>query len=198
MIEAIRAGDSAAWGTLITRYQDRLFSVCLRMVHNRELAADLTQDAFVKIIQGLPSFDARAKFSTWVIRVTMNVCLSRLRSEKLRRHASLEALTEGSDSSRSGGGGGGGGGGFEQLREQTTGEGVELHEDRERVLAALRSLDPDQRAVLVLSDCHSQSYEQIAGVLGVAVGTVKSRLFRARTALREAVESLEHKPARRA
>lgn len=194
IVDAIRRGDSAAWSTLIDRYQDRLFSVCLRMVHNRDLAADLTQDAFVKVIQGLPSFDARAKFSTWVIRVTMNVCLSRLRSEKLRRHASLEALAEAGDSTRSTPSHDAG---FEQGREPGTDEGVELHEDRTRVLAGLRQLDPDQRAVLILSDCHGQSYEQIAEALGVAVGTVKSRLFRARTALREAVESLENKPAKR-
>ncbi|GJQ28954.1 MAG: RNA polymerase subunit sigma-24 [Phycisphaerae bacterium] len=194
IIDAIRRGDPAGWNTLITRYQDRLFAVCVRMVHNRDLAADLTQDAFVKLIQGLPSFDGRAKFSTWAIRVTMNVCLSRLRSEKLRRHASLEALSESDDGTRSSSGREAG---FEQGREQSTSDGVELHEDRARVLAALRELDPDQRSVIILSDCHGQSYEQIAAVLGVAVGTVKSRLFRARTALRDAVEAMSKSPPER-
>jgi RNA polymerase sigma-70 factor (ECF subfamily) len=188
LVEAIRAGDTSAWSKLIARHQDRLYAVCVRMVHNRDLAADLAQDAFVKIIQGLDTFDGRAKLSTWMIRITMNVCLSKLRSEKLRRHASLEAMTDGdSHHPRSEPGRGTS---FEQTREPGTGESVELHEDRTRVLAALRSLDPDQRAVLILCDCHGQSYEQIAEVFGVAVGTVKSRVFRARTALREAVETL--------
>jgi RNA polymerase sigma-70 factor (ECF subfamily) len=193
LVEAIRRGDQAAWTTLITRYQDRLFATCLRMVHNRELATDLTQDAFVKIIQGINTFDGRAKLSTWMIRITMNVCLSKLRSEKVRRHASIEAMAEGTgkggskpDSPRATG--------FEQGRELGTPEGVEAHEDRERVLAALRLLDPDQRAVLILCDCRGLAYEQIAEVLEVAVGTVKSRLFRARTALREAVENLSKGP----
>lgn len=194
IVESIRRGEPAAWNTLIVRYQDRLFGVCLRMVHNRDMAADLTQDAFVKLIQGLPSFDGRAKFSTWAIRVTMNVCLSRLRSEKLRRHASLEAMAEANETRSSPGHEAG----FEQGREQSASDGVERHEDRTRVLAALRDLDPDQRSVIILSDCHGQSYEQIAEVLGVAVGTVKSRLFRARTALREAVEALSKNPARKA
>lgn len=194
IVEAIRRGNSSAWTALITRYQDRLYSVCVRMVRDRELATDLTQDAFVKIIQGLHTFDARAKLSTWMIRITMNVCLSRLRAEKVRRHASLEGLAEGPGGSE---GEGPRDGGFAQGREPGTEDGVELHEDRSRVLAALRTLDPDQRAVLILSDCHGQSYEQIAEVLGVAIGTVKSRLFRARTALREAVESLEKNPAKR-
>jgi RNA polymerase sigma-70 factor (ECF subfamily) len=191
LVEAIRRGDTSAWATLITRYQDRLFSTCLRMVHNRDLATDLAQDSFVKIIQGIDSFDARAKLSTWMIRVTMNVCLSKLRSEKVRRHASLEALADGTGrGTRSDTGPGMD---FEQVREPGSTVGVEVHEDQERVLQALRQLDPDQRAVLILCDCRGHSYEQIAEVLGVAVGTVKSRLFRARTALREAVEALERK-----
>jgi RNA polymerase sigma-70 factor (ECF subfamily) len=190
LVEAIRAGNMQAWPALISRYQDRLFSTCLRMVHNRELAADLTQDAFVKVIQHINSFDGRAKFSTWLIRITMNVCLSRLRAEKVRRAASLDTLHDSSnnqtDSFQRFD--------FEQTKEPAAGSSVELHEDQERVLSALRLLEPDQRAVLILCDCRGLSYEQISEVLGVAVGTVKSRLFRARTALRDAVESLARKP----
>jgi RNA polymerase sigma-70 factor (ECF subfamily) len=187
LVEAIRRGEAQAWPALIARHQDRLFSVCMRMVHNRDLAADLTQDAFVKIIQGMDSFDGRAKLSTWMIRITMNVCLSKLRSEKLRRHASIEAMQETQSDT---GSGRAGGRGFEQGREPALASGVEAHEDQERVLLALRQLDPDQRAVLILCDCRGHSYEQIAEVLGVAVGTVKSRLFRARTALRDLVEGM--------
>jgi RNA polymerase sigma-70 factor (ECF subfamily) len=193
LVEAIRAGNMQAWPALINRYQDRLFSTCLRMVHNRELAADLTQDAFLKVIQHINSFDGRAKLSTWLIRITMNVCLSRLRAEKVRKAASLDSLQNGTkagtdqtDPARAVA--------FEQGRELGAASSVESHEDQERVLAALRLLDPDQRAVLILCDCRGLSYEQISEVLGVAVGTVKSRLFRARTALRDAVESLSRKP----
>ena len=152
------------------------------MVHDRDLATDLTQDAFVKVIQGFSSYDGRSKLSTWMIRVTMNVCLSKLRSEKLRRHASLDRPAQGDPD------GGAWGDTFSDLSEQSVPGSVEAHEDRERVLQALASLDPDQRAVLILSDCRGQSYEDIASTLSVAVGTVKSRLFRARAALREAVE----------
>lgn len=191
LVEAIRSGNTQAWPALISRHQDRLFSTCLRMVHNRETAADLTQDAFVKIIQHIASFDGRAKLSTWMIKITMNVCLSKLRSEKVRKAASLEALQDGARGTQTDPGRGMD---FEQGREQGTSSSVEAHEDQERVLAALRLLDPDQRAVLILCDCRGQSYEQISEVLGVAVGTVKSRLFRARTALRDAVESLDKSP----
>ncbi|MFZ4574274.1 MAG: RNA polymerase sigma factor [Phycisphaerales bacterium] len=192
IVERIRSGDTTGWSSLIVRYQDRLYGVCLRMVRDRDLATDLTQDAFVKVIQGLHSYDGRAKLSTWMIRVTMNVCLSRLRSQKLRRHASLEGMAE----QRRGGSDEGSGGltaadQFAQNTEPDQVESVEFHEDKDRVLRALSTLDPDQRAVLILCDCRGLPYEQIAEVLGVAVGTVKSRLFRARAALREAVESME-------
>jgi RNA polymerase sigma-70 factor (ECF subfamily) len=187
LVASIRAGEQAAWGELISRYQDRLFTICLRMVHNRELAADLTQDAFVKVIQGLDKYDGRSKLSTWIIRVTMNVCLSKIRSEKLRRHASLEGMG-GTSGSR----GEGEARGFDpaQVREPGGVLGVLHAEDRHRVLLALQRLDPDHRAVLILRDARDLEYEQIAEVLGVAVGTVKSRLFRAREALRDEVEKL--------
>lgn len=184
LVDRISRGEGAAWSELIHRYQDRLFAVCFRMVRHRELAADLTQDSFVKIIQGLHTYDRRSKLSTWMIRVTMNVCLSRIRSEKLRAHASLEGMASpagvqtGADL-------------FAQETEPSPAEGVEGNEDTERVLASLSELDPDQRAILVLCDCRGLPYEQIAEILGIAIGTVKSRLFRARAALRDAVESKE-------
>lgn len=182
------AGASGpAWSQLLRRYQDRLFGVCLRMLgpsaRARQTAADLTQDAMVKIIQGLPSYDGSAKFSTWAIRVTMNVCLSHLRGAKLRQHASLDgSQSRGSDSDRYGEH-------AHPAREPNTGSGVLPDEERRQVAQALTTLDPEQRAILVLRDVRGLDYEQIARVLGVAVGTVKSRLFRARAALREALES---------
>jgi len=186
LLPGLRSNDSKSWTGLINRYQNRLYTVCLRMVHDRDLAADLTQDAFVKVIQGFASYDGRSKLSTWMIRVTMNVCLSKLRSEKLRRHASLDRPST-SDPD-----GGPWSDSFSDVTELSPVASVEANDDRERVLRALASLEPDQRAVLILSDCRGQSYEDIASTLSVAVGTVKSRLFRARAALRDAVERLSN------
>lgn len=192
LVRAVQRGDSGALGTLLARYQDRLFAVCIRMVGDREMAADLTQDAMVKVIEGLSTYDGRAKLSTWVIRVTMNVCLSKLRSEKLRRHASLDALTsarpiQNANKPRQGGS-------FDvRSREPGALEGVELDEVRRHVAAALLRVAPEQRAILILRDSRDLDYEQIAEALAVPVGTVKSRLFRARAALREALEEVgEH------
>ncbi len=191
-MKKIRAegADRAAWGELVQRYQDRLFGVCLRMVGDRDTAADLTQDAFVKVIQGLDSWDGRSRLSTWMIRVTMNVCLSHLRAAKVRRHRSLDAPIKppvmGSDSADSpittlGG--------QAAAREPGTESSVQQHEQQRRLLAALADLDPEQRAIIVLRDVQGLDYDQIAAALGVAVGTVKSRLFRARLALRQLIET---------
>jgi RNA polymerase sigma-70 factor, ECF subfamily len=198
LVKAIQRGDKAAWSELLTRYQDRLFGVCLRMVGDRDRAADYAQDSMVRIIEGLGSYDGRAKLSTWMIRVTMNVCFSRLRAEKLRRHASLDAH-------RNGYGGHEGGGrsrgaaerapDFEQ-REPPAISRVENEELRRLLAEALLRISPDQRAILVLRDSRDLDYEQIAEVLDVPVGTVKSRLFRARAALREVLEAMEAEGAR--
>jgi RNA polymerase sigma-70 factor, ECF subfamily len=181
LVKAIQRGHTQAWSALLTRYQDRLFGVCYRMVGDREMAADLTQDSMVKIIEGLSTYDGRSKLSTWMIRVTMNVCLSKMRSEKLRRHASLETpLSEGRE----------GGKAFldSQEREPEPGTGVQRDELRRQVAAALLRIAPEQRAILVLRDSRDLDYDQIAEVLNIPVGTVKSRLFRARAALRDAIE----------
>ena len=193
MIEAIKRGDHSTWALLVTKHQNRVYATCVKMVHDRELALDLAQESFVKLMVGIGSFDGRAKFTTWLTRIVMNVCLSKLRSEKLRRHASLDAPSGGADGRGDGSDGDarpGRGTELEQAREPSLSSRVEAHEDRERVLSALRNLDPDQRAVLMLCDAQGHSYEQIAETLGVAVGTVKSRLFRARAALRAEVEAL--------
>jgi RNA polymerase sigma-70 factor, ECF subfamily len=237
--------NTAAWTALVSRYQHRLYAVCLRLVSNREAAADLTQDAFVKIIQGLAGYDGRSKLSTWMIRITMNTCLSHLRAQKHRKHASLDSLMDsfgeptrpipkesrqekaGSNTNkeRSGevsppavqssgavadskppqdgghllvftGPGGAGTGNRtgdwrEQTREHSPDEGVSHDERRRLVASALASLPADQRAILVLRDVQDLDYEQIAQAMDLAVGTVKSRLFRARLALREAIEAAE-------
>ncbi len=193
-VRAIQQGESSSLAPLLTRYQDRLFGVCMRMVNDRDLAADLTQDAMIKVIEGLGSYDGRAKLSTWMIRVTMNVCLSRLRAERVRRHASLDAPTERGPT----------GFGLGGRADAWTGEGgepaptesVERDEVRRRVSAALLRVAPEQRAILVLRDCRGLDYEQIAEVLAVPVGTVKSRLFRARGALREVLEQREGRAER--
>jgi RNA polymerase sigma-70 factor (ECF subfamily) len=199
LVDRIQSGESEAWADLARRYQHRLFTVCVRMVGNRDAAADLTQDAFVKILEGLVTFDGRSKPSTWMIRVTMNVCLSWLRSEKHRRHASLDAAGWGRGSGGEGPGSEGGdlrpGLAPGSWRRSPAGEpggasSIQRGERQALLSAAMDRLKPEQRAILVLRDVRDMEYEQIAEALGIPGGTVKSRLFRARAALREAMEQV--------
>jgi RNA polymerase sigma-70 factor (ECF subfamily) len=171
--------DRSAWNELLAHHQDRLFAVCQRMV-GREAAADLTQDSMVKVLQGLDGYDGRSQLSTWMIRIAMNTCLSWLRGQKLRRHKPLDQSE--TASVRSFG------------TQGSTGElpppsSVQEDERRVAVSLALSELPDDQRAILVLRDVQGLEYDQIAVVLDVPGGTVKSRLFRARMALREVVEA---------
>ncbi|MBL0921852.1 MAG: sigma-70 family RNA polymerase sigma factor [Phycisphaerales bacterium] len=201
LVEAVRAAQrlpspaarARAWEELLLAFQDRLYGVCFRMVRDPERARDLTQDAMVKVIQGLDSYDGRARLSTWMIRVTMNVCLSHLRKEKLRRHASLDVSEEGGTwagaITGSGDGGGPGTGGRAGREPDMLGR-VEREEARRMVLQAMDMIDPDQRAILTLRDVQDLDYRDIAEALDIPLGTVKSRIFRAREALRGAIESL--------
>lgn len=206
LVEAVKQGRPDAWNELLRIYQGRIYSVCLRMCSNRDLAADLAQDTMLKLVQHIDKYDGRCQFFTWVYRITVNTCLSRLRSEKLRRMPSLDA--PGPRSSRSSDGpapfqipdkpgtgvralgtahptGASGDAG----RELNAPERVEHEETRSAVLLAMQSLAEEHLTVLILRDAQGLDYQQIADTLEISVGTVKSRIFRARAALRDALES---------
>lgn len=186
LLDAARRGDSSALTSLLDRYQHRVYSLCYRMTGQREWAADLAQDALLKVLAGLDTFDGRSRLSTWIIRVTMNVVLSAKRAQKHRSHLSLDAVSESGESghkktpvdARTSPAGDFG-------REQTSPDRVQHSEARERLAAALLRLSDEHRAILLLRDARGLEYEQIAEVLGIPPGTVKSRLFRARATLRE-------------
>ncbi|MDX2115695.1 MAG: RNA polymerase sigma factor [Planctomycetota bacterium] len=169
-------GEPGALEGLLVAAQPRLLAVCLRFTNDVHLARDLCQDALVRIIRGLPEFQARSKPSTWMIRIAMNVCLTQRRREKLRGRVVAES---GRDA---------GAGGEKASLEPGPGSRVEGTEERERLAAALARLAPESRAILILRDAQGLDYADIAEVLEVPVGTVKSRIFRARTALREEME----------
>ncbi len=188
LVQRAERGDQAALAELLTRHQDRTYAMCLRMLGDRERARDVAQDAMVRVIESLSTFDGRAAFGTWMTRITINLCLSHLRREKLRRHASLNApgaTRPGADEEAAPVWAG-----LSSQAEPDVISGVSSDERRRRLSAALLTLEPEQRAILILRDVRGLDYRQIGEALGVAVGTVKSRLFRARAALREAMERL--------
>lgn len=177
LIEAWRRGSNASLDMLFQRVQPRIYGLCLRMLGRPEIAADVAQDAFLRMYEGLPSFDGRAKFMTWSIRVTLNCVYSHLRREKLRRHARLPENEHGINLGAT---------------ESDPMERLDRLTLRRDVVTALGSLDLQARAIIVLRDLQGLDYADIAEVLGTPIGTVKSRLFRARAALRFSLEGLGH------
>jgi len=175
LIEATRAGDSEAFGRLVQRYQDRLYNSLLRVLGSAEDARDVVQDAFVQAYVKLDSFRGSAAFYTWLYRIGFNLAMSHAR--KRRPTTSLEQARE-----RSG-------------REPVDGQPrPDIHMvRRERVQlvhAALTALSTEYRQILVLRELEGCRYDQIAEILELPIGTVRSRLFRAREQLREQLEPM--------
>ena len=175
IIEKVRAGDTNAFGLLVEKYQTKVYNLALRMCGNEDDAFDLAQDAFVRAWRGLDSFQFEAAFSTWLFRLTSNLCLDFLRAKKRRAAVSLTMSGEDEE-------------GETQLDlpdpGKTPEEAAIAAEDRALLTQALNSLPADQRQIIVLRAINDLSYTQIAEILNIQEGTVKSRLSRARTQLR--------------
>lgn len=171
-VDGARAGDVAAFEELYRRHVGRVYALCLRMCGDRPEAEELAQDAFVRAWERLASFDGRSAFSSWLHRVTVNVVLGRWR-ERGRRRERVVALDDV--------------GGLEaSARSSEAGPAVRAAVDLERAIAALPA---GARTVFVLYDVEGYSHREIADLTGLAVGTCKAQLHRARQLLRRALES---------
>ncbi len=184
LVEASKAGDTAAFGELVRQHQDRVYNVCWRICGNRTDAEDLAQETFVRAFEAIARFDGRARFYTWLFRIAANLAISAGRRERRARTVSLDGgprLVH-EDEAPAG----------ERLAVETASpqESVMDREAQALVLSALAELDEEYRVVVTLRDLESLSYEEIAEVLEVPVGTVKSRLHRGRLALRERLAPL--------
>lgn len=177
-------GDRAAMEQLLVEAQPRLMAVCFRMTRDPEEARDLCQDAMVKIIQGLAGFSGRSRLSTWMTRVAMNVCLTHHRRQRIRATVSLQSTGSTTENPRPLGAR------LEDHAEPPVQQRVQRGEEFERLSSAFARLDPEHRALLILRDGQGLEYAEISESLSIPVGTVKSRIFRARVALREQIESL--------
>ena len=171
-IDAAKQGDMAAFEELVKLYEKRVYALTLRMCKNPEDAAEAAQEAFLSAWQGLPFFRGDASFSIWLYRLASNACVDLLRRESRHRNAAgpslddEEAAVDAADDA--------------PLPQ----EALERKELKEQIEEGLRSLTPDHRQVLILREMHQLSYDEIAGVLELDVGTVKSRINRARKQLR--------------
>ena len=181
LLDAARRGDRGALGQLLRHHEPRLYHVCLRMVGHRDDAAELTQDTLLKTIQHLDDFRGDAQLSTWMTRIAINLCLSHLRKRKVRHAASLDQTPAADRPAPPAAAF------LADHREPPPDSRVQNREAHDQLQLALQQLDPDHRAVLLLRDLQQLDYAQIGEALDCPVGTVKSRLFRARLKLREAL-----------
>ncbi|MHC4163855.1 MAG: RNA polymerase sigma factor [Planctomycetota bacterium] len=184
LVAQARAGDRISFDALILRHQDRVYNMALRMLGHREDALDVAQEIFVTIFRSLDRFEEKARFSTWLYRVTVNRCRDELRRRTTVRHTrprSLETLTHGDPERRSV---------DPPARGASPLEGAVARETEELVAGAICELPEDAREVLVMRDVEDLSYEEIADVLEIPVGTVRSRLNRARMLLRERIRPI--------
>jgi len=179
LIAASLKGDTTAFGELVRRYQDRLYNTVYRLLDNADDAQDVVQDAFLNAYQSLDGFKGDSQFFTWLYRIAVNTAISHKRKQR---------LTLSIDTGRNGEGR------IEPLDTADTsrpGHALEQAEEQRRVQRALNRLSAEHRAVLVMKDMDGRKYEEMADVLGVPIGTIRSRLHRARSELRELLEQDE-------
>ena len=175
LVARAKAGDQSAFEQLVLDNQNKVYSLALRMVNDREEAADLAQEAFLKAWQGLPSFQGDSSFSTWVYRLATNVCIDFLRKQKRRREVE-PALSLNDEES-----------GWTEPADwdQDPQRHLERAERGQALARGLEALSDHHRQVLVLRELSGLSYQEIGQALGLDIGTVKSRIARSRLALRK-------------
>jgi RNA polymerase sigma-70 factor (ECF subfamily) len=190
-LKAAQRGEVDAFNTLVQVYQRQIFNVCYRTLGNAEDAADATQDALLSAFRGLKSFNGPAVgLRAWLLRIAVNTCYDQLRRRQRRPSESLEAL-----------------GATDPEHEHSVADrladsapGPELHslgaETARNIQASIDRLPPDQRLTVILCDVQGLSYDEAAQVMSVELGTVKSRLSRARAQLRVLLVEKGELPAR--
>lgn len=176
LIEKSIKGDSESFEKLILSCEKKVYNIALKMLGNEADAYDAAQDTFIKVYKNLENFKGNSSFSTWVYRITSNVCLDIIRKNKNKKNTvSIDKEIEFDDSDAT----------FEIEDRNADTEGKILEKERSEALhKALLRLNPNQREILVLREFQNLSYDEIAGVLNIGTGTVKSKISRARAALK--------------
>ena len=174
LVERVQGGDVGAFDELVRKYRERLYGVIYNLTSNREDAADLTQEAFIKAFSSINRFKGKSAFFTWLYRIGVNTALSHLKRNRFRRFFSLEHIQdEGSHAQV-----------LETLAAKHKSEkGALLSELQEKLNEAMQKLSPKHRTVVVLFEIEGLSHQEIADIVGCSVGTVRSRLHYAKQQL---------------
>ena len=171
LVKASQQGDQDAFASLVQRHQRRIFILVLRMLQDYEEASEITQEAFLAAWIGLPSFRGEARFATWLYRIAYNCALKQL--ERRKRDRSLQAAIEAEQI-------------LEEVNNQKQAEDIlELRARQAIVREQLAKLPTKYRIVLTLRHLQEMTYEEMADILTIPIGTIKTHLFRARHLLKE-------------
>ena len=174
-IEQAKRGDEGAFEQLVLKYQDKIYTLAVRMVRDREEAADLAQEAFLRAWQNLGSFQGGSSFGTWLHRLTTNICLDYLRKQSRRQEIASAVSLDDENA------------GWVEPVDTTQDPHRQLEQTQlqQAVAKGLEQLPEHHRKALVMREIAGLSYQEIAGALDVDLGTVKSRIARARMNLRK-------------
>lgn len=174
LIEAVRSGDQVSFDQLFQRYHRRLCGLLWHACGNRDLAEDLGQEAFFRAYRKLHLYSGHAQFYTWLAKIAMNLLISYRRKRRIETHLSREGFETAADSLQS---------------DSSPDAKLVTNETQQCVQQAIAMLDEDRRIVLLLRDFEELDYESIAQVLDLPIGTVRSRLHRARSELKTLIQS---------
>ncbi len=178
LIKQCLNGDQAAYDFLVERYQHKIYNLTYRYTGNPTDAADLTQETFLKAYLALSGFRRESSFSTWLYHIAVNICRDEYRKKKRKKNLSLEELQEQGSNPEI------------FISEQGNPEESILSSDTQRLVQnCLNQLSEEHRLILILREIKGLPYEEISQCLGCSLGTIKSRLNRARKALKQKIEN---------
>jgi RNA polymerase sigma-70 factor, ECF subfamily len=180
LVAASKNGDQEAFAQLVQRYQRRVFNLVYRMLQQYEEATEITQETFLAAWQGLTAFRGDARFPTWLYRIAYNCCLKQLELRKRDRalQVALQAEQVLQDANN----------------EQRTDAELDAHDRQALIREHLSQLPAKYRIVLILRHLQDMTYEEMAEILTIPIGTIKTHLFRARNLLKERLQAHDHKP----
>jgi RNA polymerase sigma-70 factor (ECF subfamily) len=180
LVKRVQKGDKGAFDMLVLKYQHKIVNLVMRYVRDPDLALDITQEAFIKAYRALPRFRGDSAFYTWLYRIAVNTAKNHLAAQR-RRPMDIELDLQDPEQ-------------FDlhaKLKETDTPEGISISRElKETVERAIQSLPDDLRAAIILRELDGMSYEEIAETMECPVGTVRSRIFRARDAIAKKVGPL--------
>lgn len=183
IVQDFQNGNEAVFDELVIKYKDRIFNMCLRMLSDYEEANDTAQEVFVKAYRGLNRFRSDAAFKTWLYRIAINTCKNKLRSLRFKFKKKTVTIDKPKDDEDNN---------YVELKDETMSPELayEQKETEEQVQKAISALPLEQKKIVVLSDIDGLSYEEIIGITGLKLGTIKSKLFRARAKLKSLLKEL--------